>query len=358
MAVSNLQIGLAIAGGLVLVVVVAHGAWTSRKLKPRQAEPMVPRQEPSHHDPLANPGDEPPGVAGNDAPQTPAELDQTMLLPVMDKHAPIDALIDAIAQLALEDVVSGDAVLAALPVTRRVGSKPLTVEGMNDQSREWETPRAGQRYSALQVAIQLANRAGPLNEIEYSEFVQKVHTVADQLNATPEFPEMLDEIARAKELDAFASEHDAQLGMLLRARLAAWSPGYVQQHAARHGFVPGVIPGRMVLPASTPGQPPVLVLSFDTQAALADDLSQTAIREVSLGLDVGQVSRHEHAFGRMREVASSLAQAMEGEVTDDLGQPLSDHSLDQISHDLQQLYDRLDARDLSAGSAVARRLFS
>mgnify|MGYP000561862396 FL=1 len=37
---STLQIGLAIAGGVVLAGVVAHSTWTSRKNKPRQAEPL------------------------------------------------------------------------------------------------------------------------------------------------------------------------------------------------------------------------------------------------------------------------------------------------------------------------------
>ena len=50
---SNLQIGLAVAGGLVLAAVVAHGAWTSRKNTPRQ--------------PLPDDGDKPPspGVSHN-----------------------------------------------------------------------------------------------------------------------------------------------------------------------------------------------------------------------------------------------------------------------------------------------------
>ena len=38
---SNLQIGLAIAGGVVLAAVVAHSTWTSRKNKPRQADPIA-----------------------------------------------------------------------------------------------------------------------------------------------------------------------------------------------------------------------------------------------------------------------------------------------------------------------------
>ncbi|RZI90380.1 MAG: cell division protein FtsZ, partial [Variovorax sp.] len=175
---------------------------------------------------------------------------------------------------------------------------------------------------------------------------------------SPEFPEMLDEVARARELDQFASAHDAQLGFVLRALHAAWSPGYVQQNAARLGFVAGIIPGRMVLPTSEVGLPPILGLSFDTQAALADDPAQSAIRELTLSLDVPQVDRNEEPFRRMREAAATLARDMDGVVTDGDGQLLRDETMDVIGADLEQLYDTLDSRDLAAGSPLARRLFS
>ena len=55
-------------------------------------------------------------------------------------------------------------------------------------------------------------------------------------------------MARARELDAFASEHDAQLAVHLRSRSVAWSVGYIRQCAERHGFVPGHLPGRLVVP--------------------------------------------------------------------------------------------------------------
>ena len=89
----------------------------------------------------------------------------------------------------------------------------------------------------------MANRSGAVNEIEYSEFVQKIQPFADALGATVDFPDMLDVVARARELDAFASQHDAQLGAVLRANSVAWSVGYLQQCASRHGFVPGAVPG-------------------------------------------------------------------------------------------------------------------
>jgi len=114
----------------------------------------------------------------------------------------------------------------------------------------------------------------------------------------------------------------------------------------------------MVLPAGEVGLPPILGLSFDTQDAWADDPAQSAIRELTLSLDVPQVDRSERPFERMREAAATLAREMDGIVTDSDGQPLRDETMDVIGGDLEQLYDTLDSRDLSAGSPLARRLFS
>ncbi|MDO8773430.1 MAG: cell division protein ZipA C-terminal FtsZ-binding domain-containing protein [Burkholderiaceae bacterium] len=343
---SSLQIGLAIVGGLLLAAMVVHGAWTSRKNLPRQASPDEPNT-----DPRLSAGIEP----GLDA----AAFDVASFpLPVLEKKPALDALIDVIAPIALEGPVSGDAALAAMPTTRRAGSKPFSIEGFNEVSQRWEIPLAGQRYVTFQAGVQLANRSGALNEIEYSEFVMKTQAFCDAINGTPDFPEMREEVARARELDQFASEHDAQLGFVLRARNAAWSPGYVQQNAARLGFVIGAIPGRMVVPASFAGMPPVLGLNFDTQAAMADDPALSAIRELVISLDVPQIDRSERAFVRMREAALSLADGMDGVVTDDNGLLLPPEAMDVIGAELEHLYDTLDQRDLSAGSALARRLFS
>ena len=104
--------------------------------------------------------------------------------------------------------------------------------------------------------------------------------------------------------------------------------------------------------------PPIIGLSFDTQAALADDPAQSAIRELTLSLDVPQVDRIEKPFTRMREAAAALALEMDGVVTDGDGQMLRDETMDIIGADLEQLYDTLESRDLAAGSPLARRLFS
>ena len=343
---SKFQMALALVGALVLAAMVAQSAWTSRKNRPRQAQPVEPA-------PATQP------VAGIEPELDVAAFEVAHFpLTVLEKNSSLDALIDVIAPIALDGPVSGDAALAALPTTRRAGSKPFAVEGLNQSTERWESPQAGQRYVAFQAGVQLANRLGALNEIEYSEYVIKTQAFCDAVNGTPDFPEMLEEVARARELDQFASEHDAQLGFVLRATHAAWSPGYVQQNAARLGFVAGAIPGRLVVPASVTGLPAVLSLNFDTQAAMADDPAQSAIRELVLSLDVPQVARAEQAFERLCEAALTLAASMGGVVTDDNGAPLPASAMDGIGAELERLYDTLDQRDLSAGSALARRLFS
>ena len=351
---STLQIGLAVAGGLVLACMVAYNTyhtWNARKNAPPRPIPREPVLD-----------------ASTPAPMDAADTDQASAASIPDIPLPppprppaLDALIDVIATLTPDPQagpVSGEAAIAALPASRRVGTKPFAVEGYNQRTQQWESPMPGQRYSSFQAGVQLANRSGPLNEIEYSKFVVKAQAFADALAATPEFPEMRDEVARARELDQFASAHDAQLGFTLRARNAAWSTSYVQQQATRFGFVRGAIAGRMVLPAAQEGLPPVLVLGFDAQAARAEAPSLSSIRTISLHLDVAQVERGEQAFLRLGELAFALAEALDGVVTDDNSQPLTPDALNLIGNELETLYDTLEQRDLAAGSAAARRLFS
>jgi len=369
---STLQISLAVLGGLVLAGVVAHSTWSSRRNLPKQATPeAAPPQEPTHQ-PLpqqSEPGQaDQAGDGSHDLDElgerheprfdTDTNLGALTRFTTPEKKPGLDILIDALAAVQLDAVVSGEAALAAMPSTRRVGSKPFGVEGLSVISGEWEVPSAGQRYSAFQCGVQLANRTGALNQIEYSEFVVKARAFADAVGGEAEFPEMVDEVARARELDQFASAHDAQLSFTLRATNTAWSPGYVQQNAARIGFVAGSIPGRLVLPGNQPGHAPILGLSFDAMAAMAEDPEQTALREVTLSLDVPQVLREEHPFERMCEAAIALAASMDGVIIDDNGNLIPTEAMEAIHADLEQLYDTLDGRDLSAGSALGRRVFS
>ncbi|OYU11611.1 MAG: cell division protein FtsZ [Comamonadaceae bacterium PBBC1] len=343
---SSLQVSLAAIGGLTVVAVVAYNYWTSRQNTPKQAEPLT---EPT--------GLHPDGSFADKQAIEPVLTTDFVALSPVEKKPHLDALIDVISNIEVEQAVSAQSVLAALPPTRRVGTKAFHIEGCCQLYGQWEPIQLGKRYVSFQAGVQLANRVGALNDIEFSEFVVKTQAFADAIGGTAHFSDMMEEVARGRELDQFASAHDVQLSFTLCARSAAWSSGYIQQHAARLGFVMGLIPGRMVLSSEQVGVP-LLSLSFDTQAAMAEDPALSAIREFTLSLDVPQIAFEDRPFERMREVARSLADNMEGVITDGDGQVLNEMALDQIASDLQVLYEALNARELSAGSPQARRLFS
>ena len=357
----TLMQGLAGVGGLVLLGVVVQGVWRARKASPRQADGTEgTRVEPSlsggpdGHGPLALAAHADVADVADLAASPFAELRPA----TPRKTARLDPLIDAIAMLTLEAPVSGELALQHLPPSRRAGTKPFLIEGLNADSGDWESPAAGQRYGEFQAGVQMANRSGALNEIEYSEFVQKLQAFAEGVGAMAELPDMLDVVARARELDGFAGDHDAQLSLTLRANGAAWSLGYIQQSAGRHGFVPGVLPGRLVQHGAEDGSPPVLVLAFDSQAALSDDPGVAAVREVLLTLDVPQTPEAAEPFPAWHEAARLLAADMDATMIDDHHRPITLHAFASIGDDLSQLYRSLEARDLAAGSTAARRLFS
>lgn len=354
---NDLTVALAIVGGVALAGVLAHGAWQARRAGPRRAAPSPAAAAREQLEPVlthANAG----GGSRSDADGPDLTLPRSA---GRRNPARLDALIDAIATLkpeATELVFSGALVFSHLPPTRRVGSKPLAVEGLDTQTGDWEPISADASYSALQVGVLLANRTGALNEIEYSEFVQRVQTLADAVGAIAESPDMLDVVGRARELDTFASAHDAQLALHLQARGAAWSLGYLQQHALRHGFVPGPVPGRLVLASPDEGAPPMLVLSFDAQAALAEQPELAALRDVTLSFDVAQTEASREPFTAWQSSASALAADVDAVLVDDNGRPFGVEAFASIGAELERLYAALAEHDLAAGSPAARRLFS
>ncbi|MCA0176053.1 MAG: cell division protein FtsZ [Proteobacteria bacterium] len=403
----TLTVALAILAAVVLAAILAHSTWTARRQAPRRPRQPAPERNREHEITRPPPPDarveptlsqlddaldtrpEMPFAADLSEPELPAaaELGSADDIPPVDLAEPewadtrppeaaaaktprvaprrqrragpqVDALIDAIATLRPEGLISGAMLLQHLPTTHRAGGKPFYIEGLSAATGEWELPHEAARYTEVQVGLQMANRQGALNEIEFSEFVQKMQPLADGIGAEAEFPDMMDAVAQARELDAFASQHDAQLTASLRANSVAWSLAYVEQCAGRHGFVPGAVPGRLVLPGEGVGAPPLLVLSFDAQVALADDASQSALREVTLSLDVPQSPESAEPFVAWQQGARRLADDLDATLVDEQGHPITLQAFAAIGQELTRLYQALAARDLAAGSPAARRLFS
>ena len=185
----SLTVSLAILGAVLLVALLLHGWWSARRASPRQPDAALAgaRVEPGFAEALAQ------AQVQAAEPGDPADRRSPAR-----RQARLDALIDAIVPLALDAPVSGELVMAHWPATRRAGTKPFYIEGLNSETGDWEQPAPQQRYSELQAGVQLANRSGALNEIEYSEFVHKLQAFAEGVGAMPDFPDMLDVVARSR----------------------------------------------------------------------------------------------------------------------------------------------------------------
>jgi FtsZ-interacting cell division protein ZipA len=268
----------------------------------------------------------------------------------------VDRRIDCIVPIRLGGPLPGERVIPLAQRLRRAGSKPVHIEGKPEGGDGWELLQNGVRYEELRAAAQLANRNGPLNELEFSEFVAGVQQFADALDGLPEFPDMTETVAMARELDGFAAQCDAQLSINVLSDGAPWSANYVQAVAAQDGLLLSRDGTRFVKLDGK--QSPVFMLQFGDTNFLRDDLTYKGGQMITLILDVPVADEDILPFRLMCDYARSLAERIGGRVVDDQRRPLPESVLQSIDKQLMTLYAKLEQAGIPAGSPATRRLFS
>jgi hypothetical protein len=268
----------------------------------------------------------------------------------------VDHRIDCVVLMRIPAPVSGDKVIPLAQRVRRAGSKPVFVEGQRESDDAWEGLQPGTRYREVRAAVQLANRSGALNELEFSEFVTGVQSLADAIDGAPEFPDMIETVSMARELDGFAAQCDAQLSINVMSDGAPWSANYVQAVAAQDGLLLSRDGTRFV--KLDVRQNPVFMLQFGETNFLRDDLTFKGGQMITLLLDVPVADEDILPFRLMCDYAASLSQRIGARVVDDQRRTLPESSLEAIERQLLTLYAKLEQAGIPAGSPAARRLFS
>jgi hypothetical protein len=260
----------------------------------------------------------------------------------------VDPLIDCLIPLAPEAALRGDKILPVLQTLRHVGNKPIHYIGLHVNG-DWEPIVHGGVYTALQVGVQLASRTTALNELEYSELVTRLRTVADEINAEPEIPDMIEVMAEARTLHRFVSGHDAQLGVNLMSNGAPWAISTLIGALEFQGF--DVRPdGRFAMPDGDGG----MLFSLTTNVTFGADTTE----RLTLLLDVPCVAPARDGFGAMLGCARSLVGRLDATIVDDSGAPLGDVALAEINGQVLEFYQEMDAAEIPAGSVRALRLFN
>jgi hypothetical protein len=276
---------------------------------------------------------------------TPAERDAPAAAAGVSGGPLLSPVCDCIVTLALDAPVGGERLIALTKGIRRAGAKPMLVDGVpagaDDDAACALAP--GVSYRLLRMGVLLANRHGPLNAMEYSEFVSAVQTVADQLSALADSPDMADAIALARDLDSTCAQLDAQIGLNVEspeplgpAQLSALAAelGLVERGGHRHARL---------------GPDGELVFTM-----LLDDSPQ----RICFLLDVPRTAQAHDGWASMLDCAQEAAARLSGRLVDDVGRPIPLESLGTIGRQLAQRYESLEAIGLSAGSPLALRVFN
>ena len=366
---TDLSASLLAIGGVIVSGVIAYNKWQEHKAK-RSVERAFSSQ---HDDVLMRTGAasgipeservEPTFVTdGVEAalperdlyPVPDQDQDQSTLLAGSAPHGetalepPVDELVDCIIPLALAGAVRGEKIIVPLQSLRHAGNKPVQFIGQRDDGA-WEAISRGSTYVNLRAGVQLANRSGALNELEYSELVMRLRQVADELDAEPDVPDMSSVVRSARALHQFVAEYDAQLGVNILSNGAPWAVNTLLAALERHGF--DLRPdGRLVMPDGDGG----ILFSLATNVTLADETTS----RLTLLLDVPCVALARDGFGAMIACAKMLAARLDGTIVDDSGQPLPEAALAGIGGQVAAFYDNMQAAGIPAGSTRALRLFS
>jgi hypothetical protein len=347
---TDLQTSLIAIGGAIVAAVISYNKW--QEFKARKS--MERAFSSSHDDVLMRTGDqgtrhEPGfGAAHDESGRVDIGQDESDAALETVRELNVDRLIDCVVPLMLEGPARGEKILPVLMSLRHIGNKPVHFIGERDDG-SWENVSHGGVYTGLQAGIQLANRSGPLNELEYSEFVTRLRQLADELGAEPEVPDMIAVMQAAIELHHFVGEYDAQLGVNVQSNGAPWEMNTLLTALERQGF--DLRPdGRLVMPDGDGG----VLFSLQTNATLA---AETTSR-LTLLLDVPCVMPERDAFGAMAACAKSLAERLDGTVVDDSGQLLSEHALGDIAAQVDSFCDDMENAEIAPGSIRALRLFS
>ena len=276
------------------------------------------------------------------------EIAAPAVQPAVKKDLPVDELIDCVVPLEFDHPVKGEKILQELHDLRYVGKKPVHFIGITADGDK-DLISVAHAYTTVLAGIRTVSRSGPLNELEYSEFVMKLRAAADNLGAHPDVPDMSRVINNARELQQFVAEHDAQLSVNVITTGAPWALHTLLAALEKMGFDQRP-DGRLMMPDGDGGS--LFTLSLNTE------VSDTQTVKLTLLLDVPCVTPARDAFGAMTACAKSLAARLNGVVVDDGHHRIPDTSLEEIAQQVQEFYAAMEEAQIPAGSPRALRLFS
>jgi FtsZ-interacting cell division protein ZipA len=301
------------------------------------AMPRAPVAEPPPPVPMAAPAQP---VA---PPSAPVHAPQPMA-----PESPLDAEIEYVARLRYAQPAAIQ--FATLQDNLRRISKPIRMVGRREDG-VWEPvlPHAARPYDTVELALLLADRAGPVSEVQLDTFCRRLYEFATEQGGAISCQDKAEAVVRAKALDAFCAEVDMLIGLNVIPADDGFASQDVAALAARAGLVQGVDGSYSLRGAE--GQ---LLFTLTDGGGGQDEPAHG----LALLFDVPRVAQGLTAFDHMTELGLELAERLGGRLVDDGGRPVSRASLERDRQSLVTIYARMAAQGIPAGSERALRLFA
>lgn len=359
---SELQLGLIVVGAIVVVCVLAYNKWQERQYR-RQAERDFPS---GHRDVLLDAAEAPTQDTRTGVPAAPPPLerieptlqaDSTGPLPAFAGAAMLSEALDYIVDVQAVDELAGGALIDAAQGLLAGFGKPVKLEGYEEVGGRWEPLQHQGRYSRMRAGLQMVDRRGAVAAEHLALFAAAVQQAAAAVGALAIPGESREALRLANELDRFCGEVDIRIAVHVVAAQAQPMAGTKIRALAEAAGLALEEDGKF---RRRDDEGRVIFDLGNREAATfsADTMRSLTTVGVTMELDVPRAPAGARAFEQFRDFARRMAQALEGRVVDDNGAEIDPAAFEKILAQLAAVQRVMEARGVSAGGALARRLFS
>lgn len=239
--------------------------------------------------------------------------------------------------------------------------KPVYWLGQQDKNEPWEeitneSNVDSDGYGHLKGCLQLADRAGPISEVNLSKFRDLVQDFAAQVHAAAECPDIVSAHEKAVQLDKFCADVDVMIGInIISKDNGAFVGTKIRALAEASGFKlesDGLFKYR-----DDTNNVLFILGNYESPPFLPENMKSLTTHGVTFLLDVPRVAQGERVFDQMTHLAKIFSNTLGGIMVDDNRVPLSDSGIQRSKQQLIEIQTAMKKNHINAGSPSALRLF-
>lgn len=239
--------------------------------------------------------------------------------------------------------------------------KPVFWLGQPDKDEPWEeitneSNVDSDGYGHIKGCLQLADRAGPISEVNLSKFRDLVLDFASQTQATVECPDIVSTHEKAVALDKFCADVDVMIGInIISKDDGAFVGTKIRALAEASGFK---LESDGLFKYRDDSNHILFTLSnYESSPFLPENIKSLTTHGVTFLLDVPRVAQGERVFDQMTHLAKIFSNTLGGIMVDDNRVPLSDSGIQRSKQQLIEIQNAMKKNHIIAGSPSALRLF-